>query len=119
MNTLDIIDRQIFESLYNRTMLRVFFLNEPDKTHDKKVVNDFIILCDWSDIEQGNDIFIHPAFCKTKRISKDLYNDLLRQAEKFDGYLEDNGRYISIIKTELSYNEFYDKYYNSQKSINK
>ena len=91
---MEITDRQISNQLEERTAAQVIF---PDST------SEFLSL-----YAQCDGFFIHPAFLKSKKINKDVYGELCCQ---FTGEQEFNTD-PEIIRTELSYNDFYNKYYN-------
>ena len=92
---MKITDRQISNQLEERTAAQVIF---PDSN------SDFLSL--YAQGDKG--FFIKPAFCQSKKIDESVFKELCSQ---FTDEQEFNTN-PEIIRTELSYNDFYNKYYN-------
>lgn len=98
MSTNEILQNQISSEVEGKTSIKVYFSD-----CDPETISIF-----------GQDrYFIKVLFSSPKNISKKKYNDLVSQ---FTGEQEYNTD-PEIIRTELSYNEFMDKYYNLESCI--
>lgn len=99
------INRQISEQIEGKTRVEVIF---PD------VEWDFLSL--YAQVRDDKEVFfIKPAFCRAKEIDKSVYEELCSQftgEQKFNTDRE-------IIRTKLSYDAFYNNYYNNLKTAAK
>jgi hypothetical protein len=94
-----ITEEQIEGQIEGRTIVEVIF---PD------VDSDFLEL--YVQIQDDKEIFfIQPAFLKSKQINQSVYDELCAQFTEEQEFNTDP----KIIGTELSYDDFYEKYYNN------
>lgn len=91
-----ITDKQIERQVEGRTRVEV---------HYTDVKPDYLSL-----YNQVDGYYIKPAFCKAKKISETMYNDLVSQFG-----VKEHTADRDILISNMTYNDFFDKYYNSIK----
>ena len=90
MDTHEILNRQIADQIEGRTAFEIVFTDcnsEPLSLY-----------------KQGKDFFIKPIFLQSKKIEESIYNEIVN-IERIPGN-------IDKLITNMTYDEFYNKYYN-------
>ena len=94
MKMEETLNRQISDQIEGKTTIEVIFPNTNP---------DFLSL-----YAQDDEFFIEPACCASKKITKNIYKELCDQFTD-EQIFNTNPK---VIRTKLSYDEFYDMYYN-------
>ncbi|MEJ1489692.1 MAG: hypothetical protein RPU72_15255 [Candidatus Sedimenticola sp. (ex Thyasira tokunagai)] len=97
MNMLDTLDRQIKRQILGETVVEIRYTDTDP---------DFLSLYD-----DENGYYIEPAFCAIKKITENMYKDLINQFTDNQVYNTDP----EIIDSNMTFDEFNNKYYNDLK----
>ena len=96
MDNAEIIDDQIIAQLTDSITVKVHFSDV--------AITDFIAL-----FEQDGGIYVQAPFCDAKRIPAAIFVELKSQFTDEQQFNTDP----EVIRSSLSYDEFYDRYYNT------
>jgi len=91
---MSIADDQISRQIVGSTLVEVHFSD---------AVPDYITLYDQ------NEMFIRPAWCEPRKISRELADELISQ---FTGEQQFNTD-PEVIRSNMRYDDFYNRYYNN------
>jgi len=93
MDSNDITNKQISDQIEGKTTIKAIFADD---------IAELIAV-----YEQDDGIWIKPAFCKAKKMKAVHWMTLALQLD--DGIFNTAPK---ILRTKLTYDEFFDKYYN-------
>jgi len=96
MNSLVILQKQIAAQIENKIDVEVYFR----ELRHAKIKSDTITLIDQREFDGSRKCFIEPVFSKTKAISVEKFDELISMIKSGE------------IHSELSYDDFYNKFYN-------